>query len=81
MTDTSPTVNSLLPPLARAWTYAIGAIVVPLLALLALTFGGAWVTVSLIVSAVYGFAGFGLARANVPVGSPPPDPLGAVVDD
>jgi hypothetical protein len=76
------TLAELLTPKVRAWTYATLAVVVPLITLLVavLADGWQWVDLALIVTSVAASAGFGVARANTPTGTPPPDPLGGVAD-
>jgi hypothetical protein len=76
------TLAELLTPKVRAWVYASLAIIVPLVTLLVavLADGWQWVDLALILTSVAASAGFGVARANTPTGTPPPDPLGGVAD-
>jgi hypothetical protein len=76
------TLAELLTPKVRAWVYATLAVVVPLVTLLVvlLADGWQWPDLALIVTSAAASAGFGVARANTPTGTPPPDPLGGVAD-
>jgi hypothetical protein len=62
-----PVLADLISPRARAWTYALLAVVLPTLTLIALLVDDpTFTTVVLVVNAAAGFAGFQLARSNTP---------------
>jgi len=78
--NTRPTIADLLPPKARAWTYASLSLFVPVLSIVAAIMNIYWLTVTaFIIAAATSFAGFQLARSNTPdSGTPPPDLLNEI---